>query len=244
MTRPASTLRHRIALRWRTFLLARAGQRGLRRLAARAACRNLAPYQHRAFLAGILPKGFIDPDACVRHPRLHLGKHVYLGTRVHITEANGGGPVTLADRVQIYGDAFIETGSGGSIHIDEGTHIQPGLHLHSHLAEIHIGSRVEIAANCAFYNYDHGTTAGTVIMEQPLRTRGDIVVEDGAWLGHGVTVLQGVTIGAGAVVAAGAVVVSDIPANAIAAGIPARVVKFREPAAARREKSPIPTPLP
>ncbi len=244
MPHAAPTLRDRIALRWRTFLLARAGPRGWRRLAARAACRNLGPYQHRAFLSGILPKGFIDPEAWLNHPRLKMGNHVYLGTRVVITEANSGGPVTIADHVQIYGNAIIETGSGGSIRIDEGTHIQPGLHLHSHLAEIHIGSHVEIAANCAFYNYDHGTTAGTLIMNQALRTRGDIVVGDGVWLGHGVTVLQGVTIGTGAVIAAGAVVVSDIPPNAIAAGIPARVVKFREPAAARREKPLTPTPLP
>ncbi|HLP78588.1 MAG TPA: hypothetical protein VK327_16910, partial [Candidatus Paceibacterota bacterium] len=46
-------------------------------------------------------------------------------------------------------------------------------------------------------------------------------------IGHGATVLQGVTIGEGAVIAAGAVVVHDIPDNAIAAGVPARVVRYR-----------------
>jgi acetyltransferase-like isoleucine patch superfamily enzyme len=100
--------------------------------------------------------------------------------------------------------------------------------MHSHLSEIRIGRQVEIAANCAFYNYDHGTAPGVPIMEQPLRSRGDIVVGDGAWLGHAVTVLQGVTIGEGSVIAAGAVVIDDIPANAIAAGVPARVVRFRD----------------
>jgi acetyltransferase-like isoleucine patch superfamily enzyme len=52
-------------------------------------------------------------------------------------------------------------------------------------------------------------------------------VGDGAWIGHGVTVLQGVRIGEGAVIAAGAVVVHDVPENAIAAGVPARVVGHR-----------------
>lgn len=238
-----SSFRAKMRLRWRSFLLARAGARGIGRLAARMVCRNLGPHQHRAFLAGILPRGFVDPEAWIDHPRLTLGNHVYLGARVVITESNAGGPVVIADRVQIYGDAIIETGHGGSVHIDEHTHIQPGLHLHSHLAAIHIGSHVEIAANCAFYNYDHGIAAGQPIMEQPLRTRGDTVIGDGVWLGHGVTVLQGVTIGEGAVIAAGAVVVSDIPPQAIAAGVPARVMKFREDARQRR-KTLTPTPLP
>jgi acetyltransferase-like isoleucine patch superfamily enzyme len=64
-------------------------------------------------------------------------------------------------------------------------------------------------------------------MEQALVSKGDVTVGDGAWIGHGVTVLQGVTIGEGAVVAAGAVVTRDIPANSIAGGVPAKVLKTR-----------------
>lgn len=45
------------------------------------------------------------------------------------------------------------------------------------------------------------------------------------WLGASVTVLGGVTIGDNAVIAAGAVVTRDVPANTIAAGVPARVVR-------------------
>ncbi len=159
-----------------------------------------------------------------------------------LTGSKSGGPVTLDDRVHFYGDSFVETGHGGSIVIGAHTHIQPGCHIHSHLAEIHIGEKVEIAANCAFYNYDHGTAPGVPIMDQPLRTRGDIVIGDGAWLGHGVTVLQGVSIGEGAVIAAGAVVISDVPANAIAAGVPARVVKYREEARSNKMLTITPTP--
>ena len=64
-------------------------------------------------------------------------------------------------------------------------------------------------------------------MDQPLTSKGGIAVGDGAWLGYQVTVLHGVTIGAGAVIAAGSVVVRDIPDNAIAAGVPAKVIKYR-----------------
>lgn len=52
-----------------------------------------------------------------------------------------------------------------------------------------------------------------------------IVIKKKAWLGAGVTVLPGVTIGENAVVAAGAVVSKDVPRNAIAAGVPAKIIK-------------------
>lgn len=53
-------------------------------------------------------------------------------------------------------------------------------------------------------------------------------ISRGAWLGMGATILPGVTIGRHAVVAAGAVVTSDVPDNAIVAGIPARIIKMIE----------------
>ncbi|WP_070971423.1 acyltransferase [Vibrio sonorensis] len=56
-------------------------------------------------------------------------------------------------------------------------------------------------------------------------TIGDIILENDVWLGTNVTVKNGVTIGKGAIIAAGSVVVSDIPAGAIAAGNPAKVVR-------------------
>ena len=45
------------------------------------------------------------------------------------------------------------------------------------------------------------------------------------WLGANVSVVPGVTIGDGAIVGAGAVVTKDVPANTIAAGVPARVIR-------------------
>lgn len=58
-------------------------------------------------------------------------------------------------------------------------------------------------------------------------SKGDIVVEDDVWIGHGSTVLSGVRIGQGAVVAAGAVVTKDVPPYAIVGGVPAKVIKYR-----------------
>ena len=62
------------------------------------------------------------------------------------------------------------------------------------------------------------------IMDQGITAVG-IRIEDGAWIGAGAIVLDGVTIGRNACVGAGAVVTSDIPANALAVGAPARVIR-------------------
>ena len=58
-------------------------------------------------------------------------------------------------------------------------------------------------------------------------SKGDIILEDDVWIGANVTVLSGVHIGQGAVIAAGAVVTRDVPPYAIAAGVPASVIKYR-----------------
>jgi chloramphenicol O-acetyltransferase type B len=58
-------------------------------------------------------------------------------------------------------------------------------------------------------------------------TKGDVVIGNDVWLAADATILSGVTIGDGAVIGCGAVVGSDVPAYAVAAGNPARVVRMR-----------------
>ena len=41
-------------------------------------------------------------------------------------------------------------------------------------------------------------------------------------------VLEGVSVGAGAVVAAGAIVTEDVPENAVVAGVPAKIIKYKD----------------
>lgn len=63
-------------------------------------------------------------------------------------------------------------------------------------------------------------------VEHPV-SRGDVVIGNDVWLGSSCTILSGVSIGDGAVIAANATVTKDVPAYAIAAGNPARVVRMR-----------------
>ena len=59
------------------------------------------------------------------------------------------------------------------------------------------------------------------------QSKGDIQVDDDAWIGCGAMVLSGVHIHQGAVVAAGAIVTKDVPPYAIVAGVPAKVMGYR-----------------
>ena len=52
-----------------------------------------------------------------------------------------------------------------------------------------------------------------------------VIIEKNVWLGVNVTVLKGVTIGENAIIAACSVVTRSIPPNAVAAGVPAKVLK-------------------
>ncbi|MFC7000871.1 acyltransferase [Pseudobowmanella zhangzhouensis] len=59
---------------------------------------------------------------------------------------------------------------------------------------------------------------------------GDIILERDVWLGSGVRVLPGVRIGRGSIIGTGSVVTQDIPANVLAAGSPARIIRHLESA--------------
>lgn len=221
-------MRYRVYYHWRRFWARYNGPAGFGRIAARLATWHTAPYHGRAFLADFSPRGFIAPTAHLLYPRLTLGRSVFVGDRVVLSVGDDRpGKVAFEDGVQLYGDTFLQTGSDASLRVGRGTHIQPGCHFRAFLQPIQIGEGCEIASGCAFYSFEHGIAAGSAIMEQPLSSKGPIRIGDGAWLGHGVTVLSGVTVGEGAVVGAGSVVTRDIPAHAIAAGTPARVIRQR-----------------
>jgi acetyltransferase-like isoleucine patch superfamily enzyme len=92
---------------------------------------------------------------------------------------------------------------------------------------LHIGRDVLIGPNCYLTDANHGTTDGFSVKSQPM-CLAPVIVEDEAWIGAHVTVLPGVRVGKGAVIGAGAVVTRDVPAGAVAQGVPARVMHQRK----------------
>jgi acetyltransferase-like isoleucine patch superfamily enzyme len=185
------------------------------------------PYYGRQRLAGLTARGYCSRSARIYHRHLHLGRSVYVADGVTIYEDRGGGAVTIGDLVRLHDSVYLQTGEGGNITIGSRTHIQAHCHISAYASSVNIGSRVQIAPRCGIYPYDHSFTANTPIDEQPFTTRGPIEIGDGAWLGFGAIVLSGVHIGEGAVIGAGSVVIRDVPAMAIAAGNPARIVGYR-----------------
>ena len=213
---------------WARFWMLFAGISPAGRLATWLATLFAPPHFARHDFAWWNPKGYISPKAEIYHDNFILGSKVFIDDRVLIFQAKGGGPVEVGDRVHLYRDIIIQTGQGGSVSIGPHCYIQPRCTFSAYKGSIKIGEGVQIAPNCSFYSYDHGIATGIKITEQPLQTKGGIIIDDDAWLGVGVTVLDGVRIGKGAVVGAGSVVMKDVPDGAVVMGVPACIVKMRD----------------
>jgi len=214
--------------RWARFWMRYAGLGRVGRIATRLATWFAPPHKARVYLAKMNPRGYIAASVTIYHSDLRLGRNVFVDERVLIFQREDGGAVQLEDRVRLYRDTIIETGYGGSLSIGENSSIHPRCQINAYKAAVRIGANVMIAPNCALYPYDHGIAPGKSIKSQPIVSRGPIEIGNDAWLGVGVIVLGNVRIGDGAVIGAGSVVTEDIPAGAIAVGVPARVVKMRD----------------
>lgn len=90
-----------------------------------------------------------------------------------------------------------------------------------------IGEDCLIAEMVSIRDHDHRFDDYHVPMRMQGASCAPTLIGNNVWLAARVIVTKGVTIGDGAIVGAGAVVTRDIPAGAIAAGVPARVIKMR-----------------
>ena len=118
----------------------------------------------------------------------------------------GDGPIVIGDNVDIGKDTIIYSSKNGGITI---------------------GNNTAIAAQCYLIDMDHGIQKDKLICEQENSVK-SVIIGDDVWLGANVTVLKGSHIGSGAVVGAKALVKGEISNNAIAVGIPAKIIKYRE----------------
>ncbi len=156
--------------------------------------------------------------------RIFLGSNVRF-LRGAVVLADRHGEIRLNDGVAICRFSVIQS-LGGLIEIGSNTVIGDFCSLYGH-SGLRIGADVMIAAGCRIVPQQHTfDMPGLSVAAQPTSSRG-IWIQDGAWLGANVVVLDGVRIGRGAVIGGGAVVTKDIPDYAIAVGVPARVTRMR-----------------
>lgn len=145
---------------------------------------------------------FIAPEAGIF---AQLGRAIRIGSRSTVAaHAFLHGPLTIGDDVSINARATLDGGAVG----------------------ITIGHGCRIATGASLYAFDHGLAPDRPVREQPVTSRG-IVLEEDVWVGANAGVTDGVTIGAHAVIGMGAIVTRDVPAWAIVAGNPARVIGDR-----------------
>jgi acetyltransferase-like isoleucine patch superfamily enzyme len=159
----------------------------------------------------------------------------------------------LGRRLKLDGIAFIgprvvlEVGKDAQIALGRWSWVGHGTKIRCHEGEVEIGAktvmgqectisafqRVKIGRECViadrvmFIDFDHGV----VEVERPIRLQGiykrDVNVGNNVWIGYGACILRGVTVGDNAIIGTNAVVTKDVPANAVVAGLPARVIRMR-----------------
>ncbi|MEH2471595.1 phosphonate metabolism protein (transferase hexapeptide repeat family) [Nitrobacteraceae bacterium AZCC 2161] len=154
----------------------------------------------------------VDPSAKLKDA--DLGAYCEVGARTILQE------VTMGDYSYVVNDAQITyTTIGKFCSIAAMTRINPGNHPMHRATQAHFTYRASAyfpgeSDDAEFFDWRRGH---------------HISIGHDVWIGHGAIVLPGRNIGTGAVVAAGAIVTKDVPAYAIVAGNPARIIRRRFP---------------
>ena len=133
----------------------------------------------------------------VKNPNYKIGKHSYGSPKVY--DWGDGGNLLIGDYTSIADETVILLG---------GNH------------------RTDWMTTYPFMAFPEIWPLATGLKGHPW-SKGDVDIGNDVWIGNGVTILSGVRVGDGAVLAARAVVTKDIPPYAIAAGCPAKVIKYR-----------------
>ncbi len=133
---------------------------------------------------------------------IKIGKNVVIYPDVMF---HGDGPIILGDNVSIGNGTVLYSSKSGGITIDSNT---------------------MIAAQTYIIDADHGIAKDTPICEQE-NVVAPVLIGQDVWVAANVTIIKGSRIGNGAVIGAKTLVRGEIPENAIAVGIPAKVIKER-----------------
>ena len=145
-------------------------------------------------------------------------------------------------------DVTFEIGRGGTLRLGRWCWIGHGTKIRAHEGVVEVGAKTVMGQECTISAFQHVSVGrecviadrvmlidfdhGAEEVERPIRLQGiykrDVRVGHNVWIGYGACILRGVTVGDNAIVGTGAVVTRDVPANAVVAGVPARVIRMRE----------------
>ena len=118
-----------------------------------------------------------------------------------------------------------------NIYLEDYTRIQNHLNFISFKGKLRVKKFAAIGAGCIIIPGDHVPTVGVPQYLAGILhindVDGEIIVGEDAWIGAGTILLSHCNIGRGAVVAAGAVVSKPVPAYAVVAGVPAKIIATR-----------------
>jgi maltose O-acetyltransferase len=147
----------------------------------------------------------------------------------------GDGSITCEDNVTIgyypspfffNTTAYLEARNPSArIIIGGGTHLNNNCVIAAEHKCIRVGRNVLIGSGVVIVDSDRHLLDPERRRESPPGAAADVAVEDNCFIGSGVRIMKGVTIGENSVVGSGSVVVGDIPANVVAGGNPARILR-------------------
>ena len=174
---------------------------------------------------------FVGRNAVIKHRRhIAIGKSVTIGSNVSINALcrkgiHIGNNVTIKDGTIIEGYGVMRNlGEGLSIGNNVGISQDCFIALRGYIT---IGNDSIIGPNVSIFSENHiSDDINTPIVFQGEK-RNNVIIGNGVWIGTRATILCGVTVGDNSIIGAGAVVIKDVPKNAIAVGVPARVIKHR-----------------
>ena len=150
-------------------------------------------------------------------------------------EYNHSRPSDTETRKQLLREMFAEIGEGCHIETPvnanwgcKHVHLGKGVYCNSNVtfvddADIFIGDDCLIAPNVVFCTSGHPILP--VLREHNYVYNRPVHIGKNVWIGSGVQIMPGVKIGDNSVIGAGSVVTNDIPENAVAHGVPCRVIR-------------------
>lgn len=164
------------------------------------------------------------------HNHISLGSNVFIGDYTYINGFSQNG-FHIGNNVRVREFGWMQATSdlndpGKGLQISDDVYIGPRCYFGAG-GGIKIGSKVVIGASVELLAENHCFEDSEIPIQDQGVSRKGIVIEDDVWIGNSVIVLDGVCIGRGAVIGAGSIVTKDVPANAVVAGNPARILRYR-----------------